>query len=151
MHYISYTTFLLCQKTLENCWQFNYKLILLIFFFFLKVGLLGEKLQIYTDFGSRQVEWRRYGSSTHQPLTWYKVWKLLILRNSVWYSELLIHFNPHWFNENLQTLFDAPPGNDPVALNLVSMGKGEAWVNGQSIGRYWVSFLTPKGSPSQTW
>lgn len=31
------------------------------------------------------------------------------------------------------------------------MGKGEAWVNGQSIGRYWVSFLTPEGSPSQTW
>ncbi|KAJ0026152.1 hypothetical protein Pint_08134 [Pistacia integerrima] len=86
-----------------------------------QVGLLGEKLQIYTDFGSRQVEWRRYGSSTHQPLTWYK------------------------------TLFDAPPGNEPVALNLVSMGKGEAWVNGQSIGRYWVSFLTPKGGPSQTW
>lgn len=67
------------------------------------------------------------------------------------YSEILLHTNPHWRTEYLQTLFDAPPGNDPVALNLVSMGKGEAWVNGQSIGRYWVSFLTPKGSPSQTW
>lgn len=31
------------------------------------------------------------------------------------------------------------------------MGKGEAWINGQSIGRYWVSFKTPEGSPSQTW
>lgn len=31
------------------------------------------------------------------------------------------------------------------------MGKGEAWVNGQSIGRFWVSFQTPKGKPSQTW
>ncbi|KAK4859616.1 hypothetical protein QYF36_008711 [Acer negundo] len=50
-----------------------------------------------------------------------------------------------------QTVFDAPVGDDLVALNLGSMGKGEAWVNGQSIGRYWVSFLTPKGSPSQTW
>lgn len=50
-----------------------------------------------------------------------------------------------------QTLFDAPAGNDPVALNLGSMGKGEAWVNGQSIGRYWVSFHTSQGSPSQTW
>lgn len=50
-----------------------------------------------------------------------------------------------------QTLFDAPAGEDPVVLNLGSMGKGEAWVNGQSIGRYWVSFLTSKGSPSQTW
>ncbi|XP_027149362.1 beta-galactosidase 16-like [Coffea eugenioides] len=56
-----------------------------------------------------------------QPLTWYKV------------------------------LFDAPEGDDPLSLNLGSMGKGEAWINGQSIGRYWVSFLTADGSPSQTW
>ncbi|KAH9757097.1 Beta-galactosidase 16 [Citrus sinensis] len=49
-----------------------------------------------------------------------------------------------------QTTFRAPAGNDPIALNLQSMGKGEAWVNGQSIGRYWVSFKTSKGNPSQT-
>ncbi|KAJ7965525.1 Beta-galactosidase [Quillaja saponaria] len=85
-----------------------------------QVGLLGEKLQIYTNLGSSKVQWERLGSST-QPLTWYK------------------------------TLFDAPVGNDPLALNLGSMGKGEAWVNGQSIGRYWVSFHTPNGNPSQTW
>ncbi|GMY06734.1 beta-galactosidase 16-like [Fagus crenata] len=49
-----------------------------------------------------------------------------------------------------QALFDKPAGNDPVALNLGSMGKGEAWVNGESIGRYWVSFHTSEGNPSQT-
>ncbi|XP_022768137.1 beta-galactosidase 16 isoform X3 [Durio zibethinus] len=86
-----------------------------------QVGLLGEKLQVYTDIGSSKIQWNTYGSSTHQRLTWYK------------------------------TVFDAPAGKEPVALNLESMGKGEAWVNGQSIGRYWVSFLTQKGSPSQTW
>ncbi|TYI21688.1 hypothetical protein ES332_A06G055300v1 [Gossypium tomentosum] len=85
-----------------------------------QVGLLGEKLQVYTDSGSNKVKWNTYGSSTHQRLTWYR------------------------------TLFDAPAGKDPVTLNLESMGKGEAWINGQSIGRYWVSFLTPKGIPSQT-
>ncbi|XVE95524.1 hypothetical protein REPUB_Repub02eG0104900 [Reevesia pubescens] len=58
---------------------------------------------------------------THNRLTWYK------------------------------TVFDAPTGNDPLALNLGSMGKGEVWVNGQSIGRYWVSLHTPKHRPSQTW
>ncbi|MBA0746132.1 hypothetical protein Gogos_008674 [Gossypium gossypioides] len=31
------------------------------------------------------------------------------------------------------------------------MGKGEVWINGQSIGRYWASFLTSQGSPYQTW
>lgn len=40
-----------------------------------------------------------------------------------------------------QTTFKAPLGTDPVALDLQGMGKGEAWVNGQSIGRYWPSYL----------
>ncbi|CAN6459238.1 unnamed protein product [Victoria cruziana] len=43
---------------------------------------------------------------------------------------------------------DAPEGNDPVALNFSSMGKGLAWVNGNHIGRYWVSFHT-SGKASQ--
>ncbi|XP_077213409.1 beta-galactosidase 6-like [Tasmannia lanceolata] len=86
-----------------------------------QVGLLGEELQIYTDQGSRLVEWKSTDAgSTHQPLMWYK------------------------------TTFDAPLGDDPVTLNLGSMGKGEAWINGHSIGRYWVSFHTAKGTPSQT-
>ncbi|OWM91504.1 hypothetical protein CDL15_Pgr017422 [Punica granatum] len=59
------------------------------------------------------------GTSLNQPLTWYK------------------------------SVFDIPEGSEPLALNLSTMGKGEAWVNGQSIGRYWVSFLAPSGSPSQ--
>lgn len=55
------------------------------------------------------------------------------------------------FDIDWQTVFDTPAGDDPIALNLNSMGKGEAWVNGESIGRYWVSLKTPKGNPSQTW
>ncbi|KAG5050473.1 hypothetical protein AAZX31_04G227500 [Glycine max] len=85
-----------------------------------QVGLLGEKLQIYTASGSSKVKWESFLSST-KPLTWYK------------------------------TTFDAPVGNDPVVLNLGSMGKGYTWVNGQGIGRYWVSFHTPQGTPSQKW
>ncbi|KAG5024150.1 hypothetical protein JHK86_020064 [Glycine max] len=49
-----------------------------------------------------------------------------------------------------QTAFDSPKGDEPVALNLESMGKGQAWVNGESIGRYWISFHDSKGQPSQT-
>ena len=37
----------------------------------------------------------------------------------------------------IQTSFDAPEGTDPVAVDFTGMGKGEAWLNGQSIGRYW--------------
>ncbi|XP_048335050.2 beta-galactosidase 6 isoform X1 [Ziziphus jujuba] len=87
-----------------------------------QVGLLGEKLQIYKEENLATVEWSKFklGDSSNQTFIWYK------------------------------SVFDEPGGDDPVALNLSSMGKGETWINGQSIGRYWVSFHTPKGKPSQT-
>ncbi|PKA66373.1 Beta-galactosidase 13 [Apostasia shenzhenica] len=46
--------------------------------------------------------------------------------------------------------FDAPIGNDPIAINMSTMAKGLVWVNGECIGRYWVSNLSPLGSPTQT-
>ena len=49
-----------------------------------------------------------------------------------------------------KTYFDSPEGDAPVVLDLSTMGKGMAWVNGQSIGRYWVSYLSPLGKPSQS-
>ena len=48
-----------------------------------------------------------------------------------------------------QTSFIAPEGNGPLALNLSSMGKGQAWVNGQSIGRYWPAYLSPSTGCSE--
>ncbi|KNA18058.1 hypothetical protein SOVF_073980 [Spinacia oleracea] len=85
-----------------------------------KVGLLGEDLQIYKEENLGKVVWGALEPSAAMPLTWYK------------------------------TTFDAPKGDDPVALDLTSMGKGEAWINGQSIGRYWASLLSPQGIPSQS-
>ncbi|XP_015868171.2 beta-galactosidase 13 [Ziziphus jujuba] len=46
--------------------------------------------------------------------------------------------------------FDAPEGDDPVAIDLRTMSKGMAWINGKSIGRYWSSYLSPLGVPSQS-
>nr|XP_010910613.2 beta-galactosidase [Elaeis guineensis] len=48
--------------------------------------------------------------SKGQPLTWYK------------------------------TVFNAPAGNEPLALDMNSMGKGQIWINGESIGRYWPGY-----------
>ncbi|KAL5999217.1 Beta-galactosidase 8 [Asimina triloba] len=42
------------------------------------------------------------------------------------------------------TNFDAPGGSDPIALDFTGTGKGEAWVNGQSIGRYWPTYVSPQ-------
>ncbi|KAL5704440.1 hypothetical protein ACHQM5_022873 [Ranunculus cassubicifolius] len=66
--------------------------------------------------------------------------------NKVQWSNILSSAPLTWY----QTTFDAPQGDVPVVLNLSSMGKGQAWVNGQSIGRYWSSFNASTGTPSQT-
>ncbi|XP_057500514.1 beta-galactosidase-like [Actinidia eriantha] len=77
-----------------------------------KVGLKGEALSLHTISGSSSVEWGQ-GSllAQKQPLTWYK------------------------------TLFNAPEGNDPLALDMNSMGKGEIWINGKGIGRHWPGYV----------
>ncbi|KAK2390495.1 beta-galactosidase [Trifolium repens] len=48
---------------------------------------------------------------TNQPLTWYK------------------------------TNFVAPSGSNPIAIDFTGMEKCEAWVNGQSTGRYWPKYV----------
>ncbi|KAL8127135.1 hypothetical protein AgCh_014162 [Apium graveolens] len=77
-----------------------------------QVGLRGESMNLVSPSQSSAVEW--IGGSLfnrgQQPLTWYKAY------------------------------FDAPEGNEPLALDLRSMGKGQAWINGQSIGRYWMEY-----------
>ncbi|PNT73291.1 hypothetical protein BRADI_2g56597v3 [Brachypodium distachyon] len=85
-----------------------------------QVGLSGEMNKIYTPEGSSRAQWTAIDKPMPLPLIWYK------------------------------TTFDAPWGSDPVTLNLSSMGKGEVWINGESIGRYWVSYKTPNGQPSQS-
>ncbi|KAI8553533.1 hypothetical protein RHMOL_Rhmol05G0023700 [Rhododendron molle] len=77
-----------------------------------KVGLKGEGLSLNTLSGSSSVEWVE-GSllAQKQPLTWYK------------------------------TTFNAPGGNDPLALDMSSMGKGQVWINGESIGRHWPGYI----------
>uniref|UniRef100_A0A1D1YC75 Beta-galactosidase n=2 Tax=Anthurium amnicola TaxID=1678845 RepID=A0A1D1YC75_9ARAE len=61
--------------------------------------------------------------------------------NPVWTSGYILPINRSliWYT----TSFIAPDGNGPLALNLSSMGKGQAWVNGKSIGRYWSAYLSP--------
>lgn len=44
--------------------------------------------------------------------------------------------------------FKTPMGKAPLALDLGTMGKGLAWVNGECLGRYW---LAPSVDPRQEW
>nr|ACP18875.1 beta-galactosidase pBG(a) [Carica papaya] len=84
-----------------------------------KVGVEGEAMSLHSLSGSSSVEWTA-GSfvARRQPLTWFK------------------------------TTFNAPAGNSPLALDMNSMGKGQIWINGKSIGRHWPAY---KASGSCGW
>ena len=42
-----------------------------------------------------------------------------------------------------QAVVDPPSGDEPVGLDMLHMGKGAAWLNGEEVGRYW-----PRKSPT---
>ncbi|XLU47975.1 hypothetical protein S245_042789, partial [Arachis hypogaea] len=83
-----------------------------------QVGLQGEKLEIFTEAGSKKVQWSPVTGPV-QGLRWYK------------------------------THFATPEGRDPVAIRMTGMGKGMVFINGNNIGRYWMSYLSPLGKPTQ--
>ncbi|KAK6274429.1 hypothetical protein POUND7_004138, partial [Theobroma cacao] len=73
-----------------------------------KVGLNGEAKKLYDPNSPNLQLWRTSEElPIGRPMTWYK------------------------------TAFKAPSGTDPVVLDLMGMGKGHAWINGNSIGRFW--------------
>ncbi|KAH6756075.1 beta-galactosidase 3 [Perilla frutescens var. hirtella] len=107
-----------------------------------QVGLKGEAMNLVSPSSLSSVDWMQGSliAQKQQPLTWHKAY------------------------------FDAPDGDEPLALDMSSMGKGQVWVNGQSLGRYWTayaagncngcsytgSFRPPKcqlgcGQPTQRW
>uniref|UniRef100_A0A7N0VC10 beta-galactosidase n=1 Tax=Kalanchoe fedtschenkoi TaxID=63787 RepID=A0A7N0VC10_KALFE len=76
-----------------------------------KIGLYGMKNELYSTTSRSADKWSTDNLPTNRKLTWYK------------------------------TTFKAPLGHEVVTLDLQGMGKGEAWVNGHSLGRYWPSFI----------
>lgn len=78
-----------------------------------QVGLKGEAMNLVTN-GMSSVEWLQGSliAQKQQPLTWHKA------------------------------SFNAPDGDAPLGLDMSSMGKGQVWINGQSIGRYWTAYAT---------
>ncbi|WJX15726.1 Beta-galactosidase 5 [Trifolium repens] len=77
-----------------------------------QVGLKGETMNLVSPNGVSSVDWVRTSlASQNQPqLKWHKGY------------------------------FNAPDGVEPLALDMSSMGKGQVWINGQSIGRYWMVY-----------
>ncbi|CAI0469000.1 unnamed protein product, partial [Linum tenue] len=74
-----------------------------------QIGLEGEHLGIYKPETPNNGTWKLPPQVPKmKPLTWYKA------------------------------TVEEPSGNDPIGLDMISMGKGSAWLNGQQIGRYWL-------------
>ncbi|KAJ1430351.1 Galactose-binding-like domain superfamily [Sesbania bispinosa] len=46
--------------------------------------------------------------------------------------------------------FTTPEGKGPVAIRMNGMAKGMIWVNGQSIGRHRMRFVSLLGQPTQS-
>ncbi|XXG74073.1 hypothetical protein AAC387_Pa07g2886 [Persea americana] len=79
-----------------------------------QIGLKGEELGLYRAASGSSSPWKSGSLPKNQPLIWYKA------------------------------SFDAPDGNNPIAIDFTGMGKGEAWINGLSIGRYWPTYISPE-------
>uniref|UniRef100_A0A2P2LAY3 Beta-galactosidase n=1 Tax=Rhizophora mucronata TaxID=61149 RepID=A0A2P2LAY3_RHIMU len=77
-----------------------------------QVGLKGEAMNLISPSSVSSVEWMQASliAQRPQPLTWHKA------------------------------SFNAPEGDEPLALDMEGMGKGQIWINGQSIGRYWTAY-----------
>ncbi|MBA0686653.1 hypothetical protein Goari_014243, partial [Gossypium aridum] len=77
-----------------------------------QVGLKGEAMDLVSPNGFSSVEWMAASlvAQKPEPLRWHKAY------------------------------FNAPEGDEPLALDMESMGKGQIWINGQSIGRYWTAY-----------
>ncbi|XP_022143801.1 beta-galactosidase 15-like [Momordica charantia] len=78
---------------------------------FYKVGLDGERYNFFDPNHQFRKPWLSDNLPLNQNFTWYK------------------------------TTFPTPKGREAVVVDLLGMGKGHAWVNGKSIGRYWPSYL----------
>ncbi|CAH8271756.1 unnamed protein product [Arabidopsis lyrata] len=75
-----------------------------------KIGLNGYNNKLFSTKSVGHIKWANEMFPTSRMLTWYKA------------------------------KFKAPLGKEPVIVDFNGLGKGEAWINGQSIGRYWPSF-----------
>ncbi|KAH9608236.1 hypothetical protein KSS87_015268 [Heliosperma pusillum] len=84
-----------------------------------EIGLKGERMNLASPTRVSSADWVEISLAAQrtQPLTWYKAY------------------------------FDAPGGVEPLALDMQSMGKGEIWINGANVGRYWTNYAKGNCGP----
>ncbi|KAK0583000.1 hypothetical protein LWI29_032174 [Acer saccharum] len=111
-----------------------------------KTGVLGPVVLHGLDEGRRDLSWKKWS---------YKIGLKGETINSDYRNHIpAVHWRPLSLAEQKHQLltwykakFDAPGGDEPLAMDMGSMTKGQVWINGDNIGRYWTA--TAKGNCSE--
>ncbi|KAH9668630.1 Beta-galactosidase 10 [Citrus sinensis] len=100
---------------------------------FLKNGsrpvlLIESKGHALHAFANQELQGSASGNGTHPPFKYKNPISLKAGNNEIALLSMTV---------GLQAVVKQPPGDEPIGLDMLKMGKGLAWLNGEEIGRYW--------------
>ncbi|KAH9717186.1 Beta-galactosidase 10 [Citrus sinensis] len=100
---------------------------------FLKNGsrpvlLIESKGHALHAFANQELQGSASGNGTHPPFKYKNPISLKAGKNEIALLSMTV---------GLQAVVKQPPGDEPIGLDMLKMGKGLAWLNGEEIGRYW--------------
>ncbi|XWS67857.1 hypothetical protein CRYUN_Cryun04dG0040900 [Craigia yunnanensis] len=101
-------------------------------------GVLGPVVLHGLDEGQRDLTWHKWSCQVALKEEAHSLGSPNSISSMDWIQGSLSAQKQHpltWY----KSFFDAPEGDDPLALDMGSMGKGQVWINGQSIGRCWTT------------
>ncbi|KAJ8763332.1 hypothetical protein K2173_002215 [Erythroxylum novogranatense] len=100
-------------------------------------GILGPIVLHGLDQGGRDLTWQKWSYKVGLKGVEMNLGSTDSVSSVAWIQESVVGDKQRpltWF----RGYFDAPKGDDPLALSMTGMVKGQIWINGQGIGRYWT-------------
>ncbi|KAL5973631.1 hypothetical protein ACLOJK_030285 [Asimina triloba] len=107
-------------------------------------GVLGPVMLNGLNDGRRDLSWQKWSYKIGMKGEALQLHSISGSSSVEWASSVVPKQPLTWY----KTIFNAPAGNEPLALDMNTMGKGHVWINGESIGRYHVprTWLNPTGN-----
>lgn len=112
-----------------------------------KIGIQGIKMGFHKVHNRHRHGFHFKNLPTNRPFVWYKVITCCVDDH---YHKIVLLEHILMYVYIIQSTFPTPLGTDPVVVDLLGLGKGEAWVNGHSIGRYWPSYTASQDGCNPT-
>ncbi|CAG8501641.1 12214_t:CDS:1, partial [Acaulospora morrowiae] len=102
----------------------------------INIGLVGEKERYFDPVTHSSLLWKSMNFEESFSMT-----TNILKEGLVWYKfQFTLPDEYHDVTRAEDTL-------PPIALDLISMGKGNVWVNGRHLGRYWLELATRPTDP----